>query len=102
MNIQPCGQRSSVAQPVICRIRVQGRISADWADRFEGLAINTTPAAPAQVITTLEGELSDQAALVGVINSLHDLRLPVLSVECQNSLSTGDADALVSAFTGSA
>ncbi len=31
-------------------------------------------------VTTLEGELSDQAALAGVLNSLYELHLPVLMV----------------------
>ena len=33
------------------------------------------------VVTTLLGELSDQAALVGVLNTLYELHLLVLSVE---------------------
>ncbi len=31
-------------------------------------------------ITTLQGELSDQAALTGVLNTLYEQRLPILSV----------------------
>jgi hypothetical protein len=33
-------------------------------------------------VTTLEGYLRDQAALFGVLNTLYELHLPVLSVEC--------------------
>jgi hypothetical protein len=33
-------------------------------------------------VTVLEGELLDQAALVGVLNSLYGMHLPVLSVQC--------------------
>ena len=32
-------------------------------------------------VTTLEGELSDQAALAGVLNTLYELHLPVLLVK---------------------
>ena len=32
-------------------------------------------------MTTLVGELADQAALAGVLNTLFELHLPVLSVE---------------------
>jgi len=32
-------------------------------------------------ITTLEGELSDQAALAGVLNILYELHLSVISVK---------------------
>jgi hypothetical protein len=31
--------------------------------------------------TTLEGEINDQSALAGVLNTLYELHLPVLSVE---------------------
>jgi hypothetical protein len=31
--------------------------------------------------TALIGELADQSALVGVLNTLHDLGLPLVSVE---------------------
>jgi len=34
------------------------------------------------LVTTLQGELSDQTALLGVLNSLYELHLPVLSVLC--------------------
>jgi hypothetical protein len=33
-------------------------------------------------VTTLEGELLDQAALAGVLNTLYELHLPVLEVKC--------------------
>ncbi len=32
--------------------------------------------------TVLTGEFQDQAALTGVLNTLYDLGLPLLSVEC--------------------
>ena len=32
-------------------------------------------------VTTLVGELSDQAALAGVINTLYELHLPLLTVK---------------------
>jgi hypothetical protein len=32
-------------------------------------------------VTTLEGELTDQAALAGVLNTLYELHLPVLLVK---------------------
>lgn len=34
-------------------------------------------------VTTLVGQLRDQAALFGVLNSLYELHLPILSVEYQ-------------------
>jgi hypothetical protein len=34
-----------------------------------------------QAVTELSGQLADQAALVGVLTSLYDLGMPLLSVE---------------------
>jgi hypothetical protein len=34
------------------------------------------------IATTLFGRLLDQTVLIGVINSLYDLHLPLLTVEC--------------------
>ncbi|MFN8469608.1 MAG: hypothetical protein U0X20_28900 [Caldilineaceae bacterium] len=55
------------------------------------MVISTTPTPDGAVVTTLEGVLSDQAALVGVVNSLHDLRLAILSVECLEYVPAEDA-----------
>jgi len=65
------------------RIRVIGVLDAAWSDQLGGLAITRERHAPnGRAITTLRGRLLDQAALYGVLNTLYDLRLPLLSVEC--------------------
>ncbi len=66
--------------PAVCRIRVQGRLDPSWSDRMWGMTIETgeTAAAP---VTTLTGELIDQSALHGVLNTLHELHLPILLTE---------------------
>jgi hypothetical protein len=83
MNTQPCsGKDISADRPAAYRIRVQGHIKASWLDRFEDMAIDVTPPAQQPAVTTLSGMVSDQAALVGMLNSLYALHLVVLSVEC--------------------
>jgi hypothetical protein len=67
--------------PATYRIAVQGRVPAGWYDRLEGMAITEHPAEADTPVTTLLGELSDQAALEGVLNSLFALHLQVVSVE---------------------
>ena len=91
MGNQGPDSQSSADQPATYVIRVRGRIPASWQDRFEGMAISTTPESAGPMKTTLQGVLSDQAALVGIINSLHDLRLVVEFVECLGCLPAGDA-----------
>ena len=62
------------------RIRVEGRLGAEWSDRMGGLQISTESEG-ARSITTLSGWLIDQASLLGVVNILYDLQLTILSVE---------------------
>jgi hypothetical protein len=71
--------------PAIYEIRVQGRIDPNWSDRLDGMAISLAISDANPPVTTLVGELNDQAALLGVLNSLYELHLPVLSVLCQSS-----------------
>ena len=67
--------------PAIYQICVQGRIDLTWSDNLEGMAISQATGEAGPPVTTLEGELSDQSALVGVLNALYELHLTVLSVQ---------------------
>jgi hypothetical protein len=69
-------------RPATYQIRVQGRVDPDWDDRMAGMAISLVISQENPPVTTLEGELSDQAALAGVLNTLYELHLPILLVKC--------------------
>ena len=69
-------------RPATYQIRVQGRVDPDWSDRLAGMTIRLTAEKTSPPVTTLLGELGDQAALAGVLNTLYELHLPVLSVLC--------------------
>lgn len=62
------------------RICVQGRIPEHWADRLEGMSVTEEVSGTTSPVTTLFGELSDQAALAGVLKTIYDLHLLVISV----------------------
>jgi hypothetical protein len=68
-------------RPARYRIRAQGRIKDNWSDRLEGMAICQEPPGEAPPTYTLEGELLDQAALMGVLNTLYELHQIVLLVK---------------------
>ena len=70
----------SMDGPAKYRIRVRGRIDPSWLGRISGMA-TTESLEDGEVITTLVGSLADQAALSGVLNTLYELHLPVLSTE---------------------
>ena len=67
--------------PVSYRIVVQGRLEELWSDRLGGLKITIHTQQENCTLTELSGEVLDQAALFGVLNTLYDLRLPLVSVE---------------------
>lgn len=66
--------------PAAYQITVQGVIAPEWSTRLEGMTINRLTLDDGTIFTVLTGELSDQGALTGVLNTLYDLRLPLLAV----------------------
>jgi hypothetical protein len=64
----------------MCRIRIKGRLDTSWSDRMAGLSV-TNLEGPEGSETKLEGELTDQAALQGILATLGDLNLAIVSVE---------------------
>ena len=63
------------------QIQVQGVLHEHWSDYLGGLTIDVNRDREAPV-TTLTGPVTDQAALLGVLNNLYDLGFPLLFVEC--------------------
>ena len=57
-------------------IRIKGSLDEGWSDWFDGMAIQ--PEQSGQ--TSIAGPVRDQAALVGLINRIHDLGLVLISV----------------------
>jgi hypothetical protein len=71
-------------RPATYQISVQGRIDASWSERLEGMTICQTTPETGATVTSLEGELVDQAALAGVLNTLYELHLTVILVKRLN------------------
>jgi len=71
--------------PAIYRIHVRGRLDASWSNRIGGMQVTETRGTDGQTETILVGRLADQAALSGILNSLYELHLPVMSAECVDS-----------------
>lgn len=66
-------------------IRVKGHLDNDWSEWFEGLTITLE----AHGTTLLSGPFIDQGALYGILKRIHDLNLPLISV---NLISTDGPD----------
>lgn len=69
-------------RPTRYRICVRGELDERWAARLGDMTITSECGEGDRTVTTLEGRLRDQAELFGVLNTLYELHLPVLSVEC--------------------
>ena len=70
--------------PATYQITVQGKIDPTSVELMGGMTVCRTALEASHTVTTLEGELCDQAALAGVLNTLYELHLPVLSVMRMN------------------
>jgi hypothetical protein len=70
-----------LATPATYRIRVQGKLDESWFDRLDNMAITPDTAEDKPPVTVLVGHLPDQAALSGVLNTLYEMHLPLLTVE---------------------
>lgn len=85
-----------ITSPARYRILVQGGLDNRWSGRLGGLEITEASSEEDFMVTQLRGEIVDQAALLGVLNCLYDLQLPLISVV----LLDDDDSARISAETG--
>ena len=74
-------QGVSLLDPAVYRITIQGILDTNWSDYYGGMTIKPEGDPKHNVRTILMGKLPDQSALIGVLNSLHDIGYPILSVE---------------------
>ena len=72
----------SMEKPAIYRITVRGQLDPQWSGGLEDLNRSETELPGAGLNTILVGRLADQATLSGLLNSLYELHLPIVSVEC--------------------
>lgn len=80
MPSQEKEKKFSFEGPARYDITVQGAIDPKWSDRLAGMHITTKDGKDGAPLTTLTGHLLDQAELSGVLNSLYELHLPIVSV----------------------
>ncbi len=62
--------------PAVYVLEVGGQLHPRWAAWFDGMDLRAGP----DGTTTLHGEVADQAALFGMLRTIRDLGLPLLTV----------------------
>ena len=65
----------------IYRIKVEGRLHKRWSDWFSGMLIEHKVERSANPMTIIQGPISDQSALRGILIKLWDLNLILVAVE---------------------
>ena len=74
----------SLDKPATYHIRVKGYLDERWSRRLGGLNVTPVENDQQMTVTHLNGQVADQAALFGVLLALYDMRLPLLSVFCED------------------
>ena len=75
-------KRFAFDRPGNYRIRVLGFLDESWSERLGGLRIIKCRLKDQEgPVTELVGKVLDQAELAGLLNSLYELHLTLLSVE---------------------
>ena len=69
------------SQPATYRITVKGHLDNSWSDRLGNMMITPSLHEDQRMITTLTGCVRDQAELFGVLNTLYELHIPLLTVK---------------------
>ena len=64
-------------QAPLYEIRLKGHLGREWADWFDGMAVDLTEEGD----TLLTGPVVDQAALHGILKKVRDLGLTLLAVQ---------------------
>jgi len=75
------GKHLKLWTPATYRIEVEGDLDKSFSERLGGMRITRSRRENQTAVTTLEGRVRDQAELAGVMNSLYELHLPILSVQ---------------------
>jgi hypothetical protein len=75
-------------KPATYRISVEGALDQKWSGRLGGMQIAVKERESQKPVTTLSGQVTDQAALIGVLNTLYELHLSILSVICETGSET--------------
>ena len=67
-------------KPAVYKIKVQGEIEKSWAGKLQGLQINIERSQSKNPVSVLVGQINDQSALSGIMHTLYDMHMTVISV----------------------
>ena len=81
MRSESNGKPNSFCNPATYSIHVEGLLDESWSERLAGMKIKVHERMNLPPVTTLSGQLTDQAELLGVLNALYNLGKSIVAVE---------------------
>ena len=75
-------RKLALDSPAAYQLEIQGYLEEHWADWMDGASIVPKVGQDGICVTRLTVNVSDQAALQGLLRKLYDLGLPLLAVKC--------------------
>ena len=85
MNLSHEALEIDFAGAATYRIVIEGHLDPSYSSRLAGMIISATERGDRKPLTTLVGPVQDQAELSGVLDTLYNLHLPIVSVEQINT-----------------
>ena len=73
------------SSPANYRICVKGYLDDSWSDRLVGMTIANQVLHSESPVAALSGQVRDQTELLGLLNSIYEMHLPLVSIELVNS-----------------
>jgi hypothetical protein len=80
MKVRVMNMVEQADEAAFYHIRIRGNLDQSWSDHLSGMKIVPVPKTAGPQETLLAGELADQAALIGVLNTLYDMGFSLISV----------------------
>ena len=74
-------KRLKMDDAITYKIRVQGFLEDIWSDRLAQMNITASIMEGSITESQLVGKVRDQAELLGILNGLYELRMPLLHLE---------------------
>ncbi len=72
-------------KPAIYKIKVEGILKENWIKNFQGLRINIDRSLSGKPISVITGQINDQSALAGLLDTLYNFNMTILSVNMLKS-----------------
>ena len=73
--------RLRFTSPATYQILVKGYLDESWSERLNAMTIINLNTGDGPPVTKLCGQVCDQAELLGVLNSIYEMHLPLISLE---------------------